>query len=119
MRSRQSTFLGLALVLSAAVLGGCGPVTAEPAAAPATALPMAESAATPAAALPVVTTEAPDPLVARDAALAYVVAHYGERAPAPDLTWTAEFATPEGPVGSGSLIWEQIGNNLARPILMS
>ena len=48
------------------------------------------------------TVEAPDPVRARDTALAYVIEHYGEQAPAPGLTWTEELTTPERLVGSST-----------------
>lgn len=37
-----------------------------------------------------ISVEALDPWLARNAALAYVIEHYSERAPAPGLTWTEE-----------------------------
>jgi len=44
--------------------------------------------------------EVPDDVrLARDAALAYISEHYPEQAPAPSLTWTEEYITPEGLVG--------------------
>lgn len=49
--------------------------------------------------------EAPDPVHARGAALAYVIEHYGERAPAPSLTWTEERITPEGLAGSSTFLY--------------
>ena len=48
------------------------------------------------------TVEAPDPVRARDAALAYISEHYGEQAPTPGLTWMEEHTTPEGFVGSST-----------------
>jgi putative hemolysin len=80
MRSKVSA-LGLVLILGALVFGGCGPAPAPPTEVPA---------------------GAPDPGAARDAALAYVREHYGEQAPALDLTWEEGFVTPEGIVGSGT-----------------
>ena len=47
-----------------------------------------------------VAVQAPDDIrAARDSALAYVSKHYGQQAPPPGLTWTAEDATPEGLIG--------------------
>jgi hypothetical protein len=86
MKGRLST-LGLVLILCGLILGGCAPVTEQP-----TELPTA----TPTAA----TVEGPDPARARDAALVYVIGHYGEQAPQGDLLWTEERTTPEGLVGS-------------------
>jgi len=86
MSSRLS-ILGLVLILCGLVFGGCAPVTEQP-----TELPTA----TPTAAA----VEGSDPVRARDAALAYVVGHYGEQAPPPGLPWTEERTTPEGLVGS-------------------
>lgn len=86
MRSRLS-ILGLVLILGASIFSRCGPGPAEP-----TEL----LTATPTAAA----VEGPDPVRARDAALAYVVGHYGEQAPPPGLRWTEERTTPEGLVGS-------------------
>jgi hypothetical protein len=86
MKGKLST-LGLVLILCGLVFGGCAPVTEQP-----TELPMA----TPTAAA----VEGSDPVRARDAALAYVVGHYGEQAPPPGLPWTEERTTPEGLVGS-------------------
>ncbi|MGD9100538.1 MAG: hypothetical protein PVF45_08655, partial [Anaerolineae bacterium] len=45
---------------------------------------------------------APDPARARDAALAYLGANYGEQAPPSGLTWTEANVTPEGLVGSST-----------------
>jgi len=66
MKGKLST-LALVLILCGLILNGCGPVTEQP-----TELPTA----TPTAAV-----EGPDPVRARDAALAYVIGHYGEQAP--------------------------------------
>jgi len=50
-----------------------------------------------------VAEEPPDEVqAARDVALAYVSGRYGGQAPALGLTWTEEFITPEGLVGSGT-----------------
>jgi hypothetical protein len=38
-------------------------------------------------------------LAARDAALAYLIEHYGEQAPWPNFIWLEEETTPEGMVG--------------------
>ena len=80
MRSGLST-LGLVLMFGTLVFSGCGPTPAEPTEVP---------------------PGAPDPTAARDAALAYVREHYGDQAPAPGLSWTEEFVTPEGIVGVGA-----------------
>ncbi len=86
MKSKLST-LGLVIILSALTFSGCGPATPQP-----TEIPTA----TPTQAA----VEAPDPVRARDAALAYVSERYGEQAPALGLAWTEELTTPEGLVGS-------------------
>lgn len=97
MKSRQST-LGLLLIVSALILGGCGPGTTEPTQAPPPT--STEIAAEPTATTAEAGTEAPDQvLAARDSALAYLTEHY-EEAPAPGLTWTEERTTPPGLVGS-------------------
>ena len=88
MKSKLST-LGLVLILGALILGGCGPGPAQP-----TELPTATPTE--------VTTEAPDPQVARDAALAFVIENYGEQAPVLGLTWVEEVTTPEGLIGSST-----------------
>jgi hypothetical protein len=85
MRSRLS-ILGLVLILGGLILNGCGPVTEQP-----TELPTA----TPTAAA----VEGPDPVRARDAALAYVIGHYGEQAPWRNLIWLGEEISPERLVG--------------------
>jgi serpin B len=79
---------GLALVLVALVVLGCGP-TPEP-----TPLPTRPSGDEVAG--------APDPARARDAALATLAEAYGDQAPAQGLSWTEERTTPEGLVGSSS-----------------
>jgi len=89
MRSKLIN-LGLVLVMSALVVAGCAPATVEP-----TPVPTKPSADED-------TVGPPDPVRARDAALAYLVKAYGERAPALDLTWQEERTTPEGMVGSSS-----------------
>ena len=86
MRSRLS-ILGLVLILGGLILNGCGLGTE---------LPPEGPTATPTAA----TVEGPDPVRARDAALVYVIGHYGEQGPQGDLLWTEERTTPEGLVGS-------------------
>jgi hypothetical protein len=72
--------VGLVLAVSTLIVGGCTPSAAEPRPTEAP-------------------NEVPNPARARDAALAYVAANYGDRAPAPDLAWTEEEITPEGAVG--------------------
>jgi len=75
------------LILSALIVSGCVPATAQPTEVP-TATPT-EGA-----------VQAPDDVrAALDSALAYVNEHYGEQAPPPGLTWTEEDATPEGLIG--------------------
>jgi hypothetical protein len=101
--------LGLMLILGAVVVSGCVPPAAQPTAAPEVVVEPSVSptpegghiipTATPTEAA----VEAPDEVrAARDVALAYVGGRYGEQAPALDLTWTEEFITPEGLVGSGT-----------------
>lgn len=85
MKSKLSA-LALMLILSGLIFSGCAP-TAEP--------PTDAPAATPT----VGAVEGPDPVRARDAALAYVIGHYGEQAPWPNLIWLGEEITPEGLVG--------------------
>jgi len=80
--------LTLLLVLSTLIVSGCAPAMVAPTPAP-----------TPASGDAV---EPPDPIRARDAALTYLAGAYGERAPAPGLTWKEERTTPEGLVGSSS-----------------
>ncbi|NIN65137.1 MAG: hypothetical protein GTO63_10645 [Anaerolineae bacterium] len=85
MRSKVS-ISGLLLILAALILSGCartaerrtGLVTTSPTAA---------------------TVEGPDPIRARDAALAYVIGHYGEQGPWRNLIWLEEEPSPEGLVG--------------------
>jgi len=73
--------VGLVLAVSMLIVGGCTPPVAEVAGASSpTEVPI----------------EVPDPARARDAALAYVAANYGDQAPAPDLAWTEESITPDG-----------------------
>ena len=43
--------------------------------------------------------EAPDPVRGPDAALVYVIGHYGEQAPWRNLIWLEEEISPEGLVG--------------------
>jgi serpin B len=71
------------------IVGGCTPAAVEPIPLP-TATPADD------------TVVVPDPIRARDAVLATLAEAYGERAPAPDLTWKEERTTPEGVVGSSS-----------------
>ena len=44
-------------------------------------------------------SEWPHPVRARDAALVYVIGHYGEQAPWRNLIWLEEEISPEGLVG--------------------
>jgi hypothetical protein len=93
--------LGLMLVLSTLIISSCGPTTPGPSEVPTTA-PSEPPAEVPTAAPTEAAVEVPDPVRARDATLAYVIANYGEQAPAPGLIWTEESITPEGLVGSSS-----------------
>jgi len=87
MKSKSST-LGFLLILTGLIFTGCGPTTEPPTEVP-TATPTEVAA------------EAPEEIrAARDAALAYIIEHYAEQAPAPDLTWERGRTTPEGLVGS-------------------
>jgi len=92
--------LGLALILSAFIIGGCG--STESTATPAT----GGVGETPAPVQPTQPSEAPvdapDPDRARDVALAFLSGRYGEQAPALGLTWTDENVTPEGLVGAST-----------------
>ncbi len=85
MKSKSCTLV-LLLTVGALNFSGCGPATPQP-----TEIPTA----TPTQAA----VEAPDPVRARDAALAHVSERYGEQAPALGLAWTEELTTPEGLVG--------------------
>lgn len=61
----------------------------------------------------------PDPIAARDAALDYLRALYGDAAPADDLVWAEENTTPGGLVGSTTLLYTS-GDwtvNVAYPIV--
>jgi len=98
MKSKLYT-LGLMLILSALVVTGCAPITAQPTAVPPpapTKLPIVVPLTLIPAIAPTVAVEASDAQAARDAALTYIIEHYGEQAPALGLTWTEEF-TPERP----------------------
>jgi hypothetical protein len=80
--------VGLALILSAVIVSGCVPATAQPTEVPTT-TPME------------VAEEVPEEVqAARDVALAFISGRYSEQAPALGLTWTEEDITPEGLVGS-------------------
>ncbi len=97
MKSKPAT-LGLVLILSALIVGGCGPITAQPTAVPppvVTKLPVVVPLTLVPAITPTVVVEASDAQAARDAALTYISEHY-EQTPALGLTWTEEFA-PERP----------------------
>ncbi len=99
MKSKLYT-LGLMLILSALVVTGCGPITAQPTAVPlpvVTKLPIVVPLTSPPAIIPTVAVEASDVQAARDAALTYISEHYGEQAPALSLSWTEEF-TPGNPL---------------------
>ncbi len=80
---------GMVLVLIALIISACGPATGEPTPLP-TEVPSGEEIVV------------PDPVRARDAALAYLATAYPGQAPAPGLAWIAEETTPEGLVGSTS-----------------
>lgn len=85
VNSKLST-LGLMLIMSGLIFSGCARTTEQPTGLPTT---------TPTAAA----VEGPDPVRARDAALVYVIGHYGEQAPWRNLIWLEEEITPEGLVG--------------------
>ncbi len=88
MASRISRWL-LALVLSAMLVGACGPAILEP-----TPRPTDASGGE---------AMAPSPAAARDAALAYLAGSYPEADTASGLTWMEDILTPEGLVGSSTL----------------
>lgn len=80
------SFWGIALILSALILSGCGSTKAQSAVARA----------------PVV-LEVPEGVhVARDAALTYMAENYAGQAPAAGLAWTEKHTKPEGQVGGES-----------------
>lgn len=80
------SFWGIALILSALILSGCGTTRAQSAEGP----------------TPVV-LEVPEGVhVARDAALTYLAEHYDGEAPAAGLAWTEKHTKPEGLVGGES-----------------
>lgn len=80
MKSSLS-LLGFVLILSALILSGCRSSEAQG---------------------PIV--EVPDEVrAARDAAMAYVIEHYGEQAPAPAPTWREAELTREGQGWTGSV----------------
>jgi hypothetical protein len=106
--SRTLFILCLALFLSAAIVSGCE-TTEEGATSPpvtANAEPTATEPASPTEAPMVTPTDVSmqvsGPADARDAALAYIAEKYGDRAPAPWLTWSEENITPEGLIGSST-----------------
>jgi hypothetical protein len=85
MRSKLP-MLGLMLILAGLIFSGCAR-TKEQRTGSVTSTPTVDTA------------EGPDPIRARDAALAYVIGHYGEQAPWRNLIWLEEEITPEGLVG--------------------
>ena len=96
--------IGLVIVLSASIVGGCAPPPAEPVAVPTaqpTAVPTMAEVETPGTPTEVA-VQVPDPARARDAALGHVAANYGEQATAQDLAWVEETITPEGLVGAST-----------------
>ena len=97
--------VGLVLAVSTLIASGCTSSAAELNAASADT--PAEVAETPRPTE--APNEVPNPARARDAALAYVAANYGDRAPAPDLAWTAETITPEGLVGGSTFQYTAAG----------
>ena len=100
MKSKLSV-LGFVLTLSVLIVSGCGPITAQPTAVPppaVTKLPVVVPLTPVPAITPTVAVEASDVQAARDAALTYIIEHYGEQAPALSLSWTEEF-TPGNLVG--------------------
>ncbi len=93
MRNRASTWL-LVLVLGTSLISGCAP-------------PSTPTDTTEPSPLPTPTTgggaiAVPDPISARDVALAFLAGIYGEQAPSADLQWTEENLTPEGWVGAST-----------------
>ena len=86
----RTLIVGLVLAVSTLIVSGCTPPAAEPRPTEAP-------------------NEVPDPARARDAALAYVAANYGDRAPALDTAWTAETITPEGLVGGSTFQYTAAG----------
>jgi hypothetical protein len=101
----RTLIAGLVLAVSTLIVGGCAPPVAESNAALADAAAKVAETPRPTEA-PI---EVPDPARARDAALAYVAANYGDRAPAPDLAWTEETITPEGLVGGSTFQYTAAG----------
>jgi hypothetical protein len=98
MKSRWST-LGLFLIVSALVLGGCRQSTPEPTELPSPIPP--EVTREPTATVAEGGIEASEQvLAARDQALAYLSTDYGEEAPASGLTWAEKRMTPEGLLGA-------------------
>jgi serpin B len=91
-------------LLAGLALGGCGPSpTPIPSPTPGSDAPAPEPTAAPTEPAP--GDEEPldfGPVWARDAALAYLVATYGERAPAPGLAWTEKDTTATNIVGGSS-----------------
>jgi hypothetical protein len=85
MRSKLPK-LGLLLIVAGLIFSGCARTTEQRTGLPTT---------TPAAA----TVEGPDPIRARDAALAYVIGHYGEQGPWRNFIWLEEETSPERLVG--------------------
>jgi hypothetical protein len=101
---RRLLATGLVLALGVSLLSGCGAATAVPSEAP---VPVPTDAATEdvvaatedagAAGEGMVAFLGPE--AARDAALAYLAAEYGNQGPAPGVAWTEENRTPERLVG--------------------
>ena len=86
--------LGILLFfLSALTLTGCGSRDTQVTPTPTIAPPISEETAEP---------KPPDPLFAREAALAYMRTNYSESAPPEDLAWAEAEVTPEGLVGATS-----------------
>ena len=104
MKNRM-LIVGLVLVVSTLIVGGCAPPAAESAAAPADVAAEVAETSRPTEA----PNEVPNPARARDAALGHVAANYGDRAPAPDLAWTEEEITPEGLVGDPTFQYTATG----------
>ena len=95
----------IVLILAIAMVGGCGPKAPAPTAMP-IAVPTEKPAAPPAAeptAVPTeVTPQVPDPIAARDAALAYVVQNYDQQVPGTSASWMEDDLTEEGLVGAST-----------------
>ena len=101
MKSKLSIW-GFMLILSTLIISGCTSASEISTIAPVE-VATEQPTQVPTTAPLEVAEEAPGEIrAARDVALAYVSGRYGEQSPALGLTWTEEFITPEGLVGSGT-----------------